>query len=578
METLNQLTFNFNLREPRAKRETPLYLVVKCEGKQIKIATGLKVLPLVWNKHKQHLEVSPQLNDVEREKILQFNSVIFDLVMQCNRIKLYLCTNQVESVETYIKDTLKIETMARPRKQTTKKTNGKFAEQLQGLINEFSKERQRKYRKLITDLLDYMTRKKIAMKWQSITKEMIYNFICYLVSDGKEYQIKTFNEKINDMFFVLNHADNHDYLTNYKKQKWSKLIAKISDDRDIDEKQSANIILTEEQIDKLCNHDFKDGKKNEVRDIYTLLCLTSLGSTDFLQIWHPDFCTKEDDNTISIKRNKTKTECQIPLHDPRAKAIYNRYKNGFPSTQLKGVVKDGKLTMRVQDNSLLNKILKQIIREVGFDENVEVTRSYVTFKSGKLSVVKRKEVKPLCEEISLYDGRHTFITLMYYEGMPKELLKQITGHTTDEMIDRYYLKYDSDKEKAQKRAEIAKFYKSKGSGTTTATPPTNDADTKALIAQQAIENFTLKVDKEISDFFRKIDSIPNRGFTIKQPRRGGGLSDRTNEANALLLKGFPTPSERAKIMSGESVIEVVNERLKPFGVKYNNDDYRLVKI
>lgn len=579
METLNTLTFNFNLRQPNAKRETPLYLVVKVGGKQIKMPIGIKILPFLWNKKKQECIITSTLSDTERAKTIHNNSVICGIKTQCYEIINYLCNTNVEDIESYIKQTIIINDMARPRRNNAKKNGGKFAEQLQELINEFSKERQRKYRKLITDLLDYMTRKNIAMKWQSITKEMIYNFICYLVSDGKEYQIKTFNEKINDMFFVLNHADNHDYLTNYNKQKWSKLIAKISDVRDIDEKQSANIILTEEQIDKLCNHDFKDGKKNEVRDIYTLLCLTSLGSTDFLQIWHPDFCTKEDDNTISIKRNKTKTECQIPLHDPRAKAIYNRYKNGFPSTQLKGVVKDGKLTMRVQDNSLLNKILKQIIREVGFDENVEVTRSYVTFKSGKLSVVKRKEVKPLCEEISLYDGRHTFITLMYYEGMPKELLKQITGHTTDEMIDRYYLKYDSDKEKAQKRAEIAKFYKSKGSGTTTATPPTNDADTNALIAQQAIENFELKLENEINDFMNKVNGkLYHLGFNIKRPNNG--LIHKTStpsEANALLLRGFPSESERAKIMSGARVIDVVNERLQPLGVKYN-EDYRLVKI
>lgn len=500
METLNKLTFNFNLRQPNSKRETPVYLVVKVDNKQMKIATGIKILPFIWNKRKQQIEVSRQLNEDERVKILQYNKIIFDLKSQCNEVFNYLCSADVENVESFIKDTIKIEDMARPKKHNTKKNNSTFAEQIQGLICEFSKSRQRKYRKIIDDLLEYMTRKKIVMEWQSITKDMIYKFICDLVSDGKEYQIKTFNEKINDMFFILNHAETHDYLTNYSKQKWSKLIAKIEDVRDDDEKQSANIILTEEQITKLYNHDFKDGKKNEVKDIYTLLCLTALGSTDFLQIWHPDFSTKEDDNTISIRRNKTKTPCQIPLHDSRAKTIYNRYKDGFPSLKLKGVVKDDKLQMRVQDNSLLNNLLKEIICEIGFNEEIEVTRSYISFDGKKLNVIKRKELKPLYKEISLYDGRHTFITLMYYKGMPKELLKEITGHTTDEMIDRYYLKYDSEKEKANKRAKIAEFYNLKDGGKPTTTT-SDDTTTNALIAQQAKENFALKKENERKEDF-----------------------------------------------------------------------------
>lgn len=577
METLNTLTFNFNLRQPNAKRETPLYLVVKVDGKQIKMPTGIKVLPFLWNKKKQECILSPIMSDGERTKTMQNNSVICGIKTQCYEIINYLCNTSVENIESYIKQTIIINDMARPRRNNTKKNGGKFAEQLQGLINEFSKERQRKYRKLISDLLDYMARKKITMEWQSITKEMMYNFICDLASK-KEYQIKTFNEKINDMFFVLNHADNHDYLSNYNKQKWSKLIAKIDDVRDIDEKQSANIILTEEQIDKLYNYDFKDGEKNEVRDIYTLLCLTALGSTDFLQIWNNEFSTKEDDNTISIKRNKTNKLCQIPLYDNRAKEIYNRYKDGFPSLKIKGVVRDGKLQMRVQDNSLLNKILKEIICEVGFNDMIEVTRSYITFNGGKIEVIKRKEQKPLYEEISLYDGRHTFVTLMYYKGMPKELLKEITGHTTDEMIDRYYLKYDSEKEKANKRAKIAEFYNLKDSAAPTTTT-SDDATTNALIAQQAKENFELKVENDISDFMNKANGkLYHLGFNIKRPNNG--LIHKTStpsEANALLLRGFPTESERAKIMSGARVIDVVNERLKPLGIKYN-EDYRLLEI
>lgn len=51
MKKLNSL--NFNLREPRAKKATQLYAVIRVDGKQYKIPLQCKIQPWLWNSRKQ---------------------------------------------------------------------------------------------------------------------------------------------------------------------------------------------------------------------------------------------------------------------------------------------------------------------------------------------------------------------------------------------------------------------------------------------------------------------------------------------------------------------------------------------
>lgn len=58
MELSRLISVNFNLRSPKAKTATPLYMVVyylTSEGKaiQAKIPTGKKILPTLWDSRKQ---------------------------------------------------------------------------------------------------------------------------------------------------------------------------------------------------------------------------------------------------------------------------------------------------------------------------------------------------------------------------------------------------------------------------------------------------------------------------------------------------------------------------------------------
>ena len=74
MKELNSVSLNFNLREPRAKRPTQLYCVIRVDGKQHKIPLQCKIQPWLWDKKRQQ----PILMS-GNEYILRIIKIISDL-------------------------------------------------------------------------------------------------------------------------------------------------------------------------------------------------------------------------------------------------------------------------------------------------------------------------------------------------------------------------------------------------------------------------------------------------------------------------------------------------------------------
>ena len=52
---------SFNLRQPKSKRPTNIYLIVRINQKQAKLSTGIKVYPGQWNIKKQEAYISCRL-------------------------------------------------------------------------------------------------------------------------------------------------------------------------------------------------------------------------------------------------------------------------------------------------------------------------------------------------------------------------------------------------------------------------------------------------------------------------------------------------------------------------------------
>ena len=502
-----------------------IYCILAVNGKQSKIPMGLKVNAWQWNKQRQQCTIAANMTDNDRANNMAVNGKLNAVRGMYEDYFTYLCNIEDETTPTEIEQEIRERInnivgngngndMGRPKKQVSKKNAGVFAEQLQGLISDFSKGRQAKYIKVVNGLLDYMNKKNIPQQWLSITPKMLYNFMAWMVTQ-KPMQIRYYNDTIMNIYAILDHADNNNYLdgNRYDKTKWLKVFGKMKDIRNAEERQSVYIVLENEQLEKLSQHDFKDGLKNEVRDIFTFLCNTGLAVGDFLQIWSNDFATWLDDNNVEIKRNKNSRPCTIPMH--RVKELYSRYSNGFPFTKIKGKYEDGKLKLKTEENRLLNDTLHAICKEIGFNDSVEVVRTFVGCNDGRIELTTATEMKPLHEEITMYDSRHTFITIAYYMGMDKQQLADIVGHASTKMIDRIYLKLDQEKERAAKVERNNRFY---NGGASVSTKSSTDSETANVnkIADQAI---TIHEQQKKIASQRQMIASQRQMIAIEQQRR-----------------------------------------------------------
>ena len=62
---INEIQTSFVLRQPKSTKPTNIYLVCRIQGKQVKLATGVKVYPEHWNTKKQEAYISVSLTELD---------------------------------------------------------------------------------------------------------------------------------------------------------------------------------------------------------------------------------------------------------------------------------------------------------------------------------------------------------------------------------------------------------------------------------------------------------------------------------------------------------------------------------
>ena len=447
-------TLNFNLCDPKATKQTIIYAVVYFGGKQYKVNTGVKVIPSQWDSRKQCAIISTRLNNLHKSNNQVANNKLYEISSRFNSFLDYICQYPEEIEDFYNIFKRQINNKMGTRKR--KDTKATFESDFCGLVYKFTEVRKSRYEKIIKDIIDFMKKHNIALDWENVNRDMLHNYLVESVHHNN-YEVRTFKDKVNDMYAVLRHADNEGYLTDFEEKKWRKTLDYVKDPRTRTERQTVYNILEKEDIEKLANIEFDTPIKNEVRDIFVFLCHTGIAVGDLLQLLDEEKITRIDENNIQIRRNKTGQTATIPLH--HVKRYYENFKkNGFPYTKIKGKKQNDKITMPSHESNRLNKTLKEIIKDSGLDKNIKIIRSSVQAVNGKIVAKKQEANTMMSEEISMYDSRHTFITVAYYNGMPKEQIKDIVGHSNTKMVDEIYLKLDEEKEAFAKAERNNKFY------------------------------------------------------------------------------------------------------------------------
>lgn len=177
---------------------------------------------------------------------------------------------------------------------------------------------------------------------------------------------------------------------------------------------STAIYLNESEIKALLEIDLsKDKRLERVRDVFAAGCLTGLRYSDYKKIRRDNIRTIEGFEFLVVLMQKQKDQVFIPVSDQLI-AILDKYNGVLP------VISDVKM----------NAYLKEIGPML---DSLRETVDRVSTKGG----VKKSIPVPRYKLLSTHTARRSFATNAYLSGWDMKAIRSVTGHSTNEMLERY---------------------------------------------------------------------------------------------------------------------------------------------
>lgn len=557
MEVINntKLSLNFNVRETKAKAtETIIYCVVRVNDKQLKLSCDMKVNAIHWNKRKQECAVCSNMVDSERENSINVNRKIHAIKIAYNDYFNYLCTCEsvstdeiTETIKNIVSQQRNNDNMANhnaipPKRTTTATTLLKKAFDLY-YPKDSTKESTRKTNEsTLKTFLEYIKDEKLGDAPKLLTQEGLNDYKDYLQKCGKSatainQYCQLICRLINDVLCVKSDFRNFGFsIVRYTN---------IKDTRKKDDNKKR--ALTQEEIQAITNVENLTEIEKEYRDLFIIQLNCGVRFSDLEKLFNGDYKTETNDGitTYIVNTQKEGITAAIVANDTII-SLQNKYKDGFKFVDFSNDTKN-------------NYYLKKIFEKA----NLTQIETYYMNEGGK----KIKEENRLCDIITSHWARHTFITMKLRDGYSTEEVSKMTGHADSKMIIKVY-EHLNESDKAKQVAKAHKRITAQQENQTESAE--NNSVNDAIIAQQAKENFKLKIDNDINFTLKKINMY-NDAIRVKN-------GDTISEMDISdFLKDFPNNDEFILIYGGEKVIDVVRERF----AKHNatlTDEYRIIQV
>ncbi len=184
--------------------------------------------------------------------------------------------------------------------------------------------------------------------------------------------------------------------------------------------KNPTIYLDSKEIDLVRNLSDLPDYLDNVRDWLLVACSTGQRVSDFMRMT-PSMIRKDDKGRrfIDLIQEKTGAPVTIPLL-PEVDELLIKRKGNFP---------------RPISDQKFNEYAKEVCKRAGIDAIVKVSKRVDNkYKEGEY---------PKYDLISSHVGRRSFAT-NYYSVLPTSLLKNITGHSTEQMLLKYIGKSSND--------------------------------------------------------------------------------------------------------------------------------------
>lgn len=419
---IQELQGNFFLRYPKQTTPTLLYYVVRINNKKVRLATGVKVYPQHWNKREQKAIISsqhPKLTRINNEIV---NEKIDEYLKRFSQFKNYLCNNPAEItncgnlLKSFIYNTMNEDCIAYLRKCKDDDKN----------INNGTK---KDYKSTLDNLERYCSQGNAVNSFNEFTKQFIKDYYSYLLGiddnprtrDGK-LSISYVNKQISQLWNMLNKYAVENELMNYSillewqnRRAWEK--------KDKTKNNEKGIALRDDEILKLWEYwpHIDNQKDKDILATFLLECLTGQRFSDIEKITD-NLDTIHSITTIQLTQQKTGKAIRVGIIFELAKTILRQYENKMPQSF---------------SIDYSNKRMKAIGKAAGI-----VGQEIITRHSGIDTQVQSFK-KQRYELLSQHTGRRTFITLLALREWSANRIKQYSGHSDIEMVERYIKIKDS---------------------------------------------------------------------------------------------------------------------------------------
>ncbi|MFT5155885.1 MAG: site-specific recombinase XerD [Bacteroidia bacterium] len=386
---------NFNLRNPQIKKiekkETPINLVIRWDGKILVYPTKLRIHPNNWDQKKQI---------TTKDSKAHTKDYMNDMLSTLSADVRYVFSDYLKKMEQLTVQKFKDELDQRLNRTTVNEMSSDLFGFIDDLIElkrsginkktgeRFHKRTIYKYTELRNELFAFESN----LDFNDLTVKKYNDFVKHL--EVKNLAKNTVGKYIKVFRAVLNSARQHGikfpdtYIDNFHTMT----------------EESSSIYFTEQELTQLFNHNFDNAPKlDRVRDLFLIGCWTGLRFADFVDVTRD----KIDGDFLEVKTQKNRDIVVIPINET-VTAILQKYDYLLPEPI---------------SNQKFNTYLKDVCRLAKLD----ATFTKKITKGGIKQITKGKKY----EFASSHVARRSFATNLYKQGFPTISIMAITGHKTE---------------------------------------------------------------------------------------------------------------------------------------------------
>lgn len=414
MATSQLISVNFNLRSPKSKQPTPLYMVVYYLSNgvklQAKIPTGKKILPALWDSKRQQPILTSVHIDLTNKQLSE-QAEITAYIANC-RILAY--QNNFSTFDE-IKEKINLKEnndMSPVTNQFIKSTRtAKATKLISEALKQYTKDRQTKestaneYEKNVKVFYQWLVNANQRDSAKALTQTSFNAFVEWMKARGDS------PKKVNKIASVIRQLIK--YLAGTQAgSKYGITPVTYTPIKEVKEEKKCELLA--EEIEAFKAVKVKNDKEQYYKDVFLLQLLTGQRISDTLKLIKGEYKVQQSQegtpNTIILTTIKCTTTSYI--------------------TETKEVTE------------LLRKIRNNKENEAENKKDTSLTRYLKVFFTRAKLTRKVPSGKPLNKVISSHFARHTFVTQRLREGYTYEqvgkmigdsalMIEKVYGHPTD---------------------------------------------------------------------------------------------------------------------------------------------------